>query len=258
MTAVTGEATSFPEPIPIGWRAIAQTLNRPYRVTIPMVALVMLVPFYLYIAGFVRDRPVHVPAIALDNAFPLQPTWALIYGSLYAFLIVLPVLVIRQDDHIRRTVFAYLSVWIFAYICFLVYPTVAPRPANVVGEGFAAWGLRFLYDSDPPYNCFPSIHVAHSFVSALTIYRVNRRVGIACALGAGLVALSTLYTKQHYVADVVAGALLAFAAYVVFLRNYPRERVPELDRRLAPILALCVSAIVGLGVATSWVAYLLS
>lgn len=258
MTAVTGEATVIREPTPIGWRAVAQTLNRPYPVTIPMVALVMLVPLYVFIPGFVRGRPVHVPAIALDSAFPLQPSWALIYGSIYAFLIVLPVLVIRQHDHIRRTVFAYLSVWIFAYICFLVYPTIAPRPAIVVGEGFGAWGLRFLYDADPPYNCFPSIHVAHSFVSALTIYSVHRRVGAACALCAGLVALSTLYTKQHYVADVVAGVLLAFAAYVVFLRNYRRERVPELDRRLAPVLALCVSAIVGLGIATFWVAYLVS
>lgn len=258
MTAVTGEATRSPDPIPIRWRAVAQTLNRPYPVTIPMVALVMLVPLYLFIAGVVRERPLHSPAIALDAALPLQPVWALIYGSLYAFLIVLPVFVIRQQDHIRRTVFAYLSVWIFAYICFLVYPTVAPRPAELVGEGFAAWGLRFLYNSDPPYNCFPSIHVAHSFVSALTCYRVHRRVGIASAFCAGLVALSTLYTKQHYVADVVAGVFLAFAAYVVFLKNYPREQVPELDRRLAPVLALCVSAIVGLGVAAYWVAYLVS
>jgi hypothetical protein len=45
-------------------------------------------------------------------------------------------------------------------------------------------GLRFLYSSDPPYNCFPSLHAAHSFVSALTCYRVHRGVGIAAVLGA--------------------------------------------------------------------------
>ena len=130
----------------------------------------------------------HVPALALDRILPLQPGWALVYGALYLFLIILPVFVVRQEGHIRRTVRAYVNVWSIAYVCFLVYPTSAPRPAVVIGEGFV-WGLRFLYSADPPYNCFPSLHVAHSFVSALTCFKVNRGVGIvaSCALrGRGL------------------------------------------------------------------------
>ena len=168
---------------------------------------------------------------------------------------MLPVFVVRQEDQIRRTVWAYLMVWSVAYVCFLVYPTMASRPAKVIGEGFVVWGLRFLYSSDPPYNCFPSLHVAHSFVSALTCYRVHRGVGIAAALCASLVGVSTLFTKQHYTVDVIAGMLLAFVAYVVFLRSYSREAVPELDRRLAPVLALGIIASLGLMVACFWVVY---
>jgi membrane-associated phospholipid phosphatase len=125
----------------------------------------------------------------------------------------------------------------------------------VLGEGFGVWGLRFLYDADPPYNCFPSIHVAHSSVSALACFRVHRRLGLIAAFCALLVALSTLFTKQHYVADLVAGILLALAAYTVFLRGYSREKVPELERRVAPALALCLGAIISLGVGCFWVAY---
>ena len=146
-------------------------------------------------------------------------------------------------------------MWITAYACFLVYPTVAPRPPEVVGDGFAAWGLRFLYDADPPYNCFPSLHVAHSFVSALTCYRLDRRLGHGMLLCASLVAISTVFTKQHYIADVLAGIVLAFAAYVVILRGYHGPNVPELERRLAPMLALGVLAVVGIGVFGFWVAY---
>jgi membrane-associated phospholipid phosphatase len=186
---------------------------------------------------------------------PVQPAWALVYGALYLFLILLPVFVVRQEEQIRRTVMAYLSVWITAYVCFLLYPTIAPRPDEVVGEGFAVWGLRTLYDSDPPYNCFPSLHVAHSFVSALTCWRVHRGLGIAATLCAALVGLSTLYTKQHYVLDVIAGILMACVAYVVFLRSYPREAVPELDRRVAPLLAVGIIGIVSVGLACYWVVY---
>jgi membrane-associated phospholipid phosphatase len=239
----------------ITWSTVAHSLTRPYRVTIPMVVLVCLVPFYLLIAGRTRDGAVHAPALALDRLLPVNPEWALVYGALYAFLIVVPVFVVRHEELLHRTVLAYLSVWALAYLCFLLYPTVAPRPNTVLGNGFAAWGLRFLYDADPPYNCFPSLHVAHSFVSALACHRVHRNFGVVAISCASLVALSTLYTKQHYVVDVIAGVLLAFLAFAVFLRGFSRAHVPDLDRRLAPVLAACVSGLIGLGVACYWVAY---
>ena len=237
---------------------VVESLGRPYPVIVPMVVLVLLPPIYIFIAELVHGRRLHVPEVALDRVIPLQPAWALIYGSLYLFLIALPVFVVRQKEQIRRTVLAYLTVWITAFVCFLLYPTRAPRPAEVIGEGFGVWGLRLLYGMDPPYNCFPSIHVAHSFVSALTCYRVHRRVGIGAGLCAALIGVSTLFTKQHFALDVVAGIFLAWVAYAVFLRGSRGEEIPELDRRLAPVFALGILAIIGLAVAGFWVAYKIS
>ncbi len=71
-----------------------------------------------------------------------------------------------------------------------------------------------------------------------------------------LVAVSTVFTKQHYVLDVVTGGLLAFVAYDIFLRRYSSDQMPEFDRRVAPALALCVSAVVAVGLAASWLIYL--
>ncbi len=254
--AMTGELAKPSDAIPFRWSMVAQSLGRPYRVTIPMVLLVALVPFYIFIPELLPPRTRYAPELALDGAFPLMPSWALIYGALYLFLILLPIFVVRQDEQIRRTVFAYLLIWLTAYAVFIVYPTAAPRPASVIGEGFAVWGLRALYSSDPPYNCFPSIHVAHSFVSALTCYRVHRGLGIVATICATLVALSTLFTKQHYILDAIAGVLLAFVAYAIFLRNDSRTQIPAFDRRIAPAVALCIVGFVILGLAGCWLAYL--
>jgi membrane-associated phospholipid phosphatase len=248
-------STNTSDRIDITWDSVRQAVTRPYPVTIPMVLLVSLVPIYLFIARRARVSSVYAPALALDDFFPITPAWALVYGALYLFLILLPVFVVQQDELIRRTVWAYITVWAVSYICFLLYPTVAPRPDTVTGSGFAVWGLRFLYDADPPYNCFPSIHVAHSFVSALACFRVHRRLGFVTVACASLVAISTLFTKQHYVADVIAGILLALAAYAIVMRNYGRVNILELHRRLAPVLALCVAGIIGFGVICFWVAY---
>ena len=241
---MAGDASADPQPNLTGWSLVRESLRKPYRVTIPMVALVLLVPLYVFIPQLATKAP-SVPALSLDYGIPLQPAWVLAYGPLYLFLILLPVFVVRQDELIRRTVLAYLAVWIASYVSFFFYPTVAPRLDDaVIGNGFVAWGLRFLYSADPPYNCFPSLHVAHSFVSALSSYRVHRGVGIGAAACAFVVGLSTLFTKQHYILDVVAGIVLAFLAYVLFLRKAAREDIAALDRRVAPALVLVVSGIV--------------
>jgi membrane-associated phospholipid phosphatase len=239
------------------WGMVTRSLAQPYRVPVSMILLFALVPLYVLIPAFLPPATRYVPELALDRALPLVPSWAIVYGALYLFLILLPIFVIRQQEFIRRTVHAYLLIWITAYVFFfVVYPTAAPRPDKVTGEGFAMWGLRALYSADPPHNCFPSLHVAHSVVSALACSRVHRRLGIIAILAAMLVAASTLFTKQHYVLDVVAGVVLALAAYSIFLRGYSLDLIPEFDRRVAPALALCVSAVVAVGLATSWLAYL--
>jgi membrane-associated phospholipid phosphatase len=211
-------------------------------------------------AGAKPTARVHGKLRAMDQFIRLDSdrVKALVYGALYLFLIVLPVFVVREPEHIRRTFLAYLAVWMTAYIVFLTYPTIAPRPEKVIGSGFANWGLRFLYEADPPYNCFPSLHVAHSFVSALTCYAVHRRVGIFATVAAALVALSTLLTKQHYVLDVVAGVSLAYVAYAIFLRSYRRDMVPARDRHIAPVLAVSTLAMSAIAIVGYWVAYVLS
>ena len=196
---------------------VAESLRRPYRVTLPMVSLVLLVPLYLFIPQLASNRPPHVFAIALDHRIPLQPAWVLVYGPLYLFLILLPLFVIRAQAPIRQTMHAYLAVWISAYVCFWIYPTIAPRPEDTVsGHGFAA----------------------------ISSYRVHRDLGtvaIACAV---LVGISTLFTRQHYVLDVIAGMLPACLACAVFLRRLRAGAFPEVDRRVAPALALVVTTIV--------------
>lgn len=221
-----------------------------------MLVFVSLIPLYVFIPEIVAGRELFVPDVPLDHLVPLRPTWVLVYSALYLFLILLPVLAVRDETHINRTVLAYLTVWIVAYACFLTVPTIAPRPPEVVGAGFGAWSLRLLYGADPPYNCFPSLHVAHSFVSALTCYRIHRGVGAAAVIAASFVGISTLYTKQHYVLDVAAGVLLATVAYVVFLHGLAREGIPELDRRLTPVLALGLLGGLAILVASSWLVYI--
>jgi len=236
---------------------VAGLFTRPQPVSISMVALFAIIPVYLVIGVFVSHGPLHTPELALDRALPLLPAWSVIYGSLFCAAL-LPVFVVHQQELIRRTILAFLTIWLVAYDIFLLYPTAAPRRAEVTGEGFSVLALRLIYASDFRFNCFPSLHVAQCFLAALTCYRVHRGVGAVTGIWAFMVGMSTLYTKQHYVVDVIGGFFLACAAYLVYLRGYPRETTPELERRLAPLLALGAFGLYGLFVAGFWLVYALN
>ncbi len=232
----------------------ARLFTRPQPLTVPMVVLFAIIPIYLFIGDFVAGGPVHSPELAWDRAIPLQPAWSMVYFSLF-LAPLLAVFVVHQQELIRRFILAYLSIWLVSYAFFLAYPTIAPQHVELSEEGFSALALRTIYAWDVQYNCFPSLHVAQCFLTALTCYRVHRGVGIVAGLWASLVGLSALYTKQHYIVDVIAGIFLAFAASQVFLRSYPREATPEFERRLAPVLALSAFVLYGLVVAGLWLLY---
>ena len=72
LTQTDGGLTS-PDAVPISWRTVARSLTQPYPVTAPMVALMLLVPVYLFIAEIVSGRTLHVPELALDRILELQP-----------------------------------------------------------------------------------------------------------------------------------------------------------------------------------------
>jgi membrane-associated phospholipid phosphatase len=235
------------------WQTIAAAFGRPYPVTWPMITLMAIVPLYVFIGVWAAGRPLHIPALAADARVPLVPAWGLVYGALYLFLILLPVFVVRDEPHVRRTFLAYLAVWLTSYAIFIGYPTAAPRPAHVAASGFTGWSIRFLYSADPGYNCFPSLHVAHSFVSALACRPVHRGVGRVAILCASLVAISTLLTRQHYIFDVVAGVALACAAQPIFLRS--NVEVPRVDHRAAPAMTVAAALIVTIVLAAAWAAY---
>lgn len=215
-----------------GTLAGRRVTRTPYHNTAPALALVIVIPVYHVIAVFNRGRAANMPELAIDRAIPLEPAWMLVYGSVFLFAF-LPVFVVRGAALTRRVLWSYILVEFLAFAGYLAYPTSLPRPA-VTADGLFPWALQLIYDIDPPRNCFPSLHVAWAFVAALSCYRVHRGVGLAAMGWAALIGVSTLYTQQHYLVDVIAGVMMAFIAYVIFLRGHDRAAIAESDVQRAP------------------------
>lgn len=170
-------------------------------------------------AGF----PIWAPVTAWDSRIPFSPAWIWPY-LLYFPLCMTPLLLapVRSDLGVfRGAARGFLLQFVAAFAVFLLAPSgvVLPTPS---GGGLSEAALRLLHGVDPGFNVFPSLHVANAvFVAGL----FTRFAGAGAAAGvwaaALLVTASTVLVKQHYIADLPAGAALGAAA---FMHSFPRGR----------------------------------
>ncbi len=142
----------------------------------------------------------------LDAAIPFWPSSLWVYLSFYVALVYAAFM--AEEQAFLRLLRAATLVLIVAWTSFLAFPTPIVRPdPGVLASPFWRWAFTILHGADLPANTFPSLHVAGSVM-------VARAMGGSVWMGwAAAVGISTLTTKQHYVADVAGGALLALLAW---------------------------------------------
>ena len=98
---------------------------------------------------------------------------------------------------------------------FLIFPVATPESWRAV-NGERTWSERFLafvQRLDARSNSFPSMHTS---VAMLTALYLSPHVGPAAFAFPVAIGLSCLFTKQHYLVDLPAGAALGWLAHHVF------------------------------------------
>ena len=161
----------------------------------------------------------------VDDLIPVIGPFAVPYVSLRPFIYASALLFLLFRARIYRS--AALSMTITLVISYAFYglaQSYIERPV-LTGTDVFSQMIREVYASDQPYNDFPSLHASLSTIFAIHWWRVDRRIGVAVAIWAALIVVSTVFVKQHYVADMVAGVLLGFVASRGSLRVVGERRV---------------------------------
>lgn len=170
----------------------------------------------------------------LDDAIPFLPATAWLYLPFYAAIFAIALAGLQNRAYFNRALLGFGMILGVGLLCHRFIPAVYPRPVlrapfPNVSYAFMAW----VQQIDPPGNVFPSLHVAHTSALALIIHAENRRLGRVVIVMAALLALSTLTTKQHFLADVISGLLLAAGARLLVLRGVERSATADLE--IAPV-----------------------
>jgi membrane-associated phospholipid phosphatase len=154
----------------------------------------------------------------VDRALPVVPIFAIPYVSLIPYIgVSLLVFLFFRVRVYRSAAITMIVVWFISYACYFFLQSYIARPQITGVDPFSAM-IRTIYASDQPYNDFPSLHTSLSTIIAIHWWRFDRRIGIAAAIWTALIVASTVLVKQHYLADVAGGLVLATGTSWVVMR----------------------------------------
>ena len=159
--------------------------------------------------GVLLDTP-------LDRLIPLWPIWTVPYLLMLGIWVSFDLwAVFKMEARLFKAyIIASLVTIVPSILIFIFWPTYVQRP-EVPGQDWASNLLRFLYANDQPNNAFPS---GHMYFAVLVAYFGTRWKPKLLLPMVGIVVMvigATLFTKQHYLLDLVGGAGMAAAGIFV-------------------------------------------
>lgn len=187
-----------------------------------------------------------VPATALDALVPFWPAALAPYFSLWAYIVVGSG-TLRGRREIACYCAALLLLVVAGLVTFYLWPTATPPPEI---DWARHPSFQFLQAVDSAGNAWPSLHVAFAVFTAIWLERLLRELAAprparaANALWALAIVYSTLATRQHVLADVLAGLALGGAAGLLDPRPPGRalRAPPRWPGRQSLALGLALSA----------------
>jgi membrane-associated phospholipid phosphatase len=191
-----------------------------------LLALVILDVFVYFITNLILSGVSRgTLALPLDGRIPLIPAFITVYFGSYLFWLWGFIVATRQSHGEFFAFFVRVGVSLLVTLCFFcLLPLEIARP-EITGEGLFSDAMRLLYRIDPPHNLFPSLHCFFSWILYVQV-RGKKEYPLLLRLSYLLISVavffSTLFTRQHYLLDVVGGVALAELSGLLLLTPLPR------------------------------------
>lgn len=189
----------------------------------------MWLPFYL-LAFFLLERipgrvywPTQFP---LDSLIPFCEWFVIPYCLWYPLLVGVGVWLWMKNPAAFRRYMRFLAVtFLLSELTWCLLPSVQElRPAALPRDNPLTALIAGLYQIDTNTNVFPSVHVVGAVGAALAVQDgagKNRALQGGAWLLAALICLSTVFIKQHSLADVTSGLVLSLLAGAPIYRSAP-------------------------------------
>jgi len=189
-------------------------IDRIIQLVVSVFLIVGVYQFYFWCQRnpMARTRQFKLP---IDDLIPYRPRWTWIYSFLYYPVIVAINWSVTSPRHYLYVALSYLLLLGFQMAFFTLLPVATPLEWRALNlrRGRSERFLAFVQSLDSRSNCFPSMHTSVAMLTALHLFPL---IGLWAMIFPALIGLSCVYTKQHYVIDVPAGAILGGFVFTIF------------------------------------------
>ena len=184
------------------------------HLTLSVFLIVGVYQFYFWCQRHQLAEPRELK-LPIDEWIPYRPNWVWIYSFLYYPVILYINWVVQSPGQYTRIAASYILLLGLQMAFFVAFPVVTPASWRVANgrRNYSERFLAFVQKFDASSNSFPSMHVSVAMLTAVHLYP---RVGPWAGAFPALIALSCLFTKQHYLIDIPAGAALGWFTFKVF------------------------------------------
>jgi membrane-associated phospholipid phosphatase len=143
----------------------------------------------------------------LDQKTPYVPLFALVYFSTYIFVIQ-PFFILSNTRQFYLMLTSFVLISVISSLIHATFPSKIERVEQVTAGGLSGCMLGLFQKTCKPYGNFPSMHVGLSVpVVVANFIARGPTAGTIMLVWAVFIAVSTLYTKQHYILDVFVGLM---------------------------------------------------
>jgi membrane-associated phospholipid phosphatase len=183
-----------------------ETLSLSFRLVILALTLFGWLVIYFFVNRLQVDPNRRIDlGTELDRKTPYLPLFALVYFSTYIFVIQ-PFFILSNTRQFYLMLISFVLISLISSLIHATVPSKIERVEQVTTGGLSGWMLGLFQKTCKPYGNFPSMHVGLSVpVVVANFIAGGPIVGSVMLVWAVLISVSTLYTKQHYVLDVLAG-----------------------------------------------------
>jgi membrane-associated phospholipid phosphatase len=170
--------------------------------------------------------PAFDAALGIDRGIPYLPAFQYAYALCYVMPFGL-FLIDTRPAFLDRAYAAFIAANAVAFVFFAAIPVQGPMRDSVTHTlGVDNFFLMLVYSVDSRYNALPSLHVTNPWLVAFLClehrgWSVKSAVLLFIAL---LISIATLFVRQHYFLDVLAGFALAGATMLVFKKTWRPEQ----------------------------------
>ncbi len=186
-----------------------------------IITLLLQAINYFLIGNLVSDYKI----LETNINFPLIKWFIYIYNSWYPFVILTSYLIYKNNvDLYKKLIFTMLLSFLLADLTFIIFPTGVIRPEfpTLTITDFVINTTYYL--DNPPINCLPSLH---ALVCYLLIYYISKTKyktisKISIIIYLILIILSTLFTHQHILIDLIFALIYLIIAMIIIKLLYPK------------------------------------